>query len=110
MGGSSAVYYQVFPDYEFPLREVCVPNICLYSGGDGGMEYGMCTMILGEAKDIKGLMGLMAHEGAHSWYQQMLATNESVRPWMDEGFTSYAEGYTMYQLFRKNFLIRLPIH
>jgi predicted metalloprotease with PDZ domain len=56
-------------------------------------------MILGEAKDIKGLMGLMAHEGAHSWYQQMLATNESVRPWMDEGFTSYAEGYTMYQLF-----------
>lgn len=75
------------------------PAYAFIQGGDGGMEYGMCTMILGEAKDIKGLMGLMAHEGAHSWYQQMLATNESVRPWMDEGFTSYAEGYVMYQLF-----------
>lgn len=63
------------------------------------MEYGMCTMILGEAEDIEGLMGLMAHEGAHSWYQQMLATNEPMRPWMDEGFTSYAEGYVMNQLF-----------
>jgi hypothetical protein len=75
------------------------PTYAFIQGGDGGMEYGMCTMILGEAKNIEGLMGLMAHEGAHSWYQQMLATNESMRPWMDEGFTSYAEGYTMYQLF-----------
>ncbi len=75
------------------------PTYAFIQGGDGGMEYGMCTMILGEAKDIKGLMGLMAHEGAHSWYQQMLATNESMRPWMDEGFTSYAENYVMYQLF-----------
>lgn len=75
------------------------PTYAFIQGGDGGMEYGMCTMILGEAKNIKDLMGLMAHEGAHSWYQQMLATNESMRPWMDEGFTSYAEGYTMYQLF-----------
>ena len=41
----------------------------------------------------------MVHEGAHSWYQQMLATNESMRHWMDEGFTSYAEDDVMYQLF-----------
>lgn len=75
------------------------PSYAFIQGGDGGMEYGMCTMILGEAKDIEGLMGLMAHEGAHSWYQQMLATNEPMRPWMDEGFTSYAEGYVMNQLF-----------
>lgn len=75
------------------------PTYAFIQGGDGGMEYGMCTMILGEAQDIEGLMGLMAHEGAHSWYQQMLATNEPMRPWMDEGFTSYAEGYVMNQLF-----------
>jgi hypothetical protein len=31
--------------------------------------------------------------------QQMLATNESVRPWMDEGFTSYAEAYVMQPAF-----------
>lgn len=75
------------------------PTYAFIQGGDGGMEYGMCTMILGESKDIEDLMGLMTHEGSHSWYQQMLATNESMKPWMDEGFTSYAEGYVMYQLF-----------
>lgn len=75
------------------------PSYAFIQGGDGGMEYGMSTMILGEAKNIEDLMGLMAHEGSHSWYQQMLATNEPVRPWMDEGFTSYAESYVMHQLF-----------
>ncbi|HAT3992590.1 TPA: M1 family metallopeptidase [Elizabethkingia anophelis] len=75
------------------------PSYSFIQGGDGGMEYGMCTMILGEAKSVKDLCGLMFHEGSHSWYQQMLATNESVRPWMDEGFTSYAEAYVSNQLF-----------
>ena len=89
-------YYQLMNSH---FGKYVYPTYAFIQGGDGGMEYGMCTMILGEAKDIKGLMGLMAHEGAHSWYQQMLATNESMRPWMDEGFTSYAENYVMYQLF-----------
>ncbi len=75
------------------------PSYSFIQGGDGGMEYGMCTMILGEATSLQGLLGLMAHEGSHSWFQQMLATNESMRPWMDEGFTSYAETWVMYQLF-----------
>ncbi|MCY0975935.1 M1 family metallopeptidase [Chryseobacterium wangxinyae] len=75
------------------------PSYAFIQGGDGGMEYGMCTMILGESKNIEDLMGLMVHEGSHSWYQQMLATNEPLRPWMDEGFTSYAESIVMHQLF-----------
>ena len=75
------------------------PSYAFIQGGDGGMEYGMCTMILGEATTLEGLCGLMFHEGAHSWYQQMLATNESVRPWMDEGFTQYAEDFVSYRLF-----------
>ena len=75
------------------------PSYSFIQGGEGGMEYGMCTMILGEATTLEGLCGLMFHEGAHSWYQQMLATNESVRPWMDEGFTQYAEDFVSYRLF-----------
>lgn len=75
------------------------PSYSFIQGGDGGMEYGMCTMILGEHKTLERLVGLMAHEGAHSWYQQMLATNESMSPWLDEGFTSYAETLVMSQLF-----------
>ncbi len=75
------------------------PSYSFIQGGDGGMEYGMCTMILGEASSLEGLVGLMIHEGGHSWNQQMLAYNESVRPWMDEGFTSYYDDSIMYQLF-----------
>lgn len=75
------------------------PTYAFIQGGDGGMEYGMCSMILGEAKSLEGLVGLMAHEGGHSWNQQIMAYNESVRPWMDEGFTSYYEDYMMHQLF-----------
>ena len=59
-------------------------------GGDGGMEYPMSTLILGEGK-LEGLVGLATHEMMHSWYQGVLGTNESLYPWMDEGFTSYAE-------------------
>ncbi|MEC5395691.1 M1 family metallopeptidase [Bergeyella sp. RCAD1439] len=75
------------------------PSYAFIQGGDGGMEYGMCTMILGQGRSFKGLVGLMVHEGAHSWFQQMLASNESMRPWIDEGFTSYAESLVMHQLF-----------
>jgi hypothetical protein len=59
-------------------------------GGDGGMEYPMATLIMGNGK-LEGLYGLAAHEWMHTWYQGMLATNESLYPWMDEGFTTFAE-------------------
>lgn len=58
-------------------------------GGDGGMEYPMCTLIVGE-RTMPGLVGLMAHEVAHSWYQGVLASNESLYPWLDEGFADFA--------------------
>ncbi len=57
-------------------------------GGDGGMEYAMCTLITGERK-FGSLVGVTAHELAHSWFQHILATNETKHEWMDEGFTSY---------------------
>jgi Peptidase family M1 domain len=59
-------------------------------GGDGGMEYAMCTLILGEGT-FKGLLGVTTHEMGHSWFQHVLASNESKHSWMDEGFTSYIE-------------------
>ena len=64
----------------------------IIQGGDGGMEYAMCTLILGEGT-FDGLLGVIAHEMAHSWFQQVLATNESKHGWMDEGFTSFLDEY-----------------
>ncbi|RMA66032.1 M1 family metallopeptidase [Ulvibacter antarcticus] len=63
-------------------------------GGDGGMEYGMCTLITGNRK-FESLVGVTAHEMAHSWFQFLLATNELKHEWMDEGFTSYISDEAM---------------
>ena len=57
-------------------------------GGDGGMEYAMSTLITG-GREYGSLVGVMIHEMAHSWFQHILATNESKHSWMDEGFTSF---------------------
>ncbi|WP_258098339.1 M1 family metallopeptidase [Marinoscillum pacificum] len=67
-------------------------------GGDGGMEYPMATLIANKrpngVRSLRSLVGVTIHEMMHSWYQGMLATNESFYPWMDEGYTSFAESYT----------------
>lgn len=64
------------------------PQYSVIQGGDGGMEYAMCTLITG-GSSLKSLKGTMYHEMAHAWFQHILATNESLHSWMDEGFTSY---------------------
>jgi hypothetical protein len=63
-------------------------------GGDGGMEYAMCTLITGE-RSLNSLVGVTAHEMAHIWFQHVLATNESKHEWMDEGFTSFISDLAM---------------
>jgi hypothetical protein len=73
-------------------------------GGDGGMEYPMATLITGE-RNIGSLVGVAVHELMHSWYQMMLATNESLYAWMDEGFTSYASSRVMQHLIENKILM-----
>ena len=63
-------------------------------GGDGGMEYAMCTLITGK-RSFGSLVGVTSHELAHTWFQFLLATNEAKHEWMDEGFTSYISDQAM---------------
>lgn len=70
-------------------------------GGDGGMEYAMATLITGE-RNFGSLVGVTAHELAHAWFQHLLATNESVHEWMDEGFTSYISSLAMNEVMDLN--------
>ncbi len=77
-------------------------------GGDGGMEYPMATLITGNRPFIS-LVGVAVHELMHSWYQMMLATDESHYPWMDEGFTSYAATRIMNHLKAKGLISGTPV-
>jgi len=75
----------VLPFMESRFGKYPYPQYSFIHGGDGGMEYPMATLISGPG------LGTVFHEWMHSWYQMMLGTNESMYPWMDEGFASYAE-------------------
>lgn len=76
-------------------------------GGDGGMEYPMATLITGN-RPLISLVGVSIHELMHSWYQMMLATNESLYPWMDEGFASFAEEEVINHLKKLNLIPGAP--
>jgi hypothetical protein len=80
---------------KYPYKQYSV-----IQGGDGGMEYAMCTLITGERK-LGSLVGVTAHELAHTWFQFLLATNESKHEWMDEGFTSYISSIAMNELMEE---------
>jgi len=80
---------------QYPYQQYSV-----IQGGDGGMEYAMCTLVLGEGK-LDGFVGLIAHEMGHSWFQHILASNESKHGWMDEGFTSFIEDLAVNELAEK---------
>ncbi|WP_282112365.1 M1 family metallopeptidase [Maribacter stanieri] len=77
---------------EYPYDQYSV-----IQGGDGGMEYAMSTLITGKRK-FGSLVGVMAHEMAHSWFQHILATNEAKHEWMDEGFTSFISKLCMSEI------------
>ena len=70
-------------------------------GGDGGMEYAMCTLITGK-RNFNSLFGVTNHELAHTWFQFLLASNESKHPWMDEGFTVYISNKAGNEILGRN--------
>ncbi len=76
----------VLPYIEKRFGKYPYPQYSFIQAGDGGMEYPMATLIKGPG------LGTVFHEWMHSWYQMMMGTNESLYPWMDEGFTTFAEG------------------
>ena len=81
---------KALPYMESRFGKYPYPQYSFIQGGDGGMEYAMATLIKGPS------LGTVFHEWMHSWYQNMLGTNESLFAWMDEGFTTWSEGEVSY--------------
>lgn len=76
---------QVLPYIEKKFGAYPYKQYSFIQGGDGGMEYPMSTLLKGPG------LGTVFHEWMHTWFQMILGINESLYPWMDEGFTSYGE-------------------
>lgn len=113
--GEKTSLWEQLPSYTVKAFEFAEKNYGKYGwseyaiiqGGDGGMEYPMATLIANEnpnsgVRSLESLVGVVIHELMHSWYQGMLAFNESYYSWMDEGFTSYASAYVEQHVFNKD--------
>jgi len=90
---------KVFDYYNQLVGKYPWPQYSFIQGGDGGMEYAMCTLMVGNEK-YERLVGTAAPELAHAWFQHLLATDEAAYPWMDEGFTSYIEYLAEHQILK----------
>ena len=78
---------------KYPYKQYSV-----IQAGDGGMEYGMSTFVAGGGS--RSNVGTIFHELAHTWFQFILASNENIHSWMDEGFTSYISGLASNKILR----------
>ncbi|MBV7441809.1 M1 family metallopeptidase [Weeksellaceae bacterium TAE3-ERU29] len=81
----------------------------IIQGGDGGMEYGAATLITGN-RSLESLVGVIFHEGAHSWFQHLFGIDETQQEWFDEGFTSYAEAKAMAKVFEQKDPDGIDVH
>lgn len=84
------IMYKVMALFNNKVGNYPYKQYSFIQGGDGGMEYAMCTLILGNGS-LDGIVGTATHELGHTWFQNLLGSNESKHPWMDEGFTTYIE-------------------
>ncbi|MCG9791895.1 M1 family metallopeptidase [Flavobacterium algicola] len=91
---------KVMEQYNRKVGDYPYKQYSFIQGGDGGMEYAMCTLMLGNGT-VEGIYGTATHELGHSWFQHILASNESKHPWMDEGFTTYIEDWVINELGAK---------
>ena len=88
---------KVWPFLEKQYGQYPYKQYSFIQGGDGGMEYPMATLI------NSGDLGSASHELMHSWFQGILANNESIYPWLDEGFSNWSQSYVL-----DNYIQQLP--
>lgn len=72
----------------YPYNHVTAVDGSITAGA--GMEYPKIT-VLGVAENKTLFEETLVHEVGHNWFYGMLASNERMFPWMDEGMNSYFE-------------------
>ncbi|WP_162126853.1 M1 family metallopeptidase [Flavobacterium phycosphaerae] len=92
---------QLMDFYNKTIGKYPYDQYSVIQGGDGGMEYAMCTLVLGEGTFDGLVNGIISHEMAHSWFQHVLASNESKHPWMDEGGATFLEDMGVNEITEK---------
>ncbi len=74
--------------FEYPYE-----NAINVAGIVGGMEYPGIVFCSWQAKGAS-LWGVTDHEFGHIWFPMIVGSNEREFAWMDEGFTTFMNGYS----------------
>ena len=91
-----------FGPYPWSIMTVVDPPVDAASGA-GGMEYPTLVTTAGDSVFARPGMHIpeyvTIHEVGHNWFQGMLASNEPVEAWMDEGVNEWADAHVMADLY-----------
>ncbi len=75
------------------------PQASVIEGPINGMEYPMIVFVPAYPSRT-GTGWTLMHELGHEWFPMMVGNDERRHPWMDEGFNSFIDLYTVSEYFR----------
>jgi hypothetical protein len=71
------------------------PQATSVAGPVAGMEYPMFVMVGYGSADPASIFGTIDHEQGHEWFPMLVGSNERRYAWMDEGFNTYQNAFSL---------------
>ncbi|HET9620800.1 MAG TPA: M1 family metallopeptidase [Kofleriaceae bacterium] len=100
--GAVEKFSAMYVAYPWPIMSVVDPPVDAAAGA-GGMEYPTLVTAAGDTvlarPGIRLPESVTVHEVGHNWFQGMLASNEPLEAWLDEGMNSWADAQVMNELY-----------
>ena len=100
--GAIEKFSAYFVPYPWPIMSVIDPPPEAANGA-GGMEYPTLVTTAGDSVFMRPGVYVpefvTVHEIGHNWFQGMLASNEPVEAWLDEGVNEWADTHVMADLY-----------
>ena len=99
-------YGEWFGPYPYPQLTMIDPP---FQSDSGGMEYP--TIFTGGTRWLSPRESndpeyVVIHEAGHQWWQGMVANNEILHAWLDEGLNEYADSRVQSIAFQPNYLVQ----
>jgi len=101
--GAIERFSALFVPYPWPIMTIVDPPPEASSGA-GGMEYPTLVTTAGDSVFVREGIRIpeyvTVHEVGHNWFQGILASNEPLEAWLDEGVNEWADQHVMADLYR----------
>jgi len=100
--GAIERFSAAYVPYPWSIMTVIDPPVDAASGA-GGMEYPTLVTTAGDSvftrRGIRLPEYVTVHEVGHNWFQGILASNEPLEAWLDEGVNDWADAKAMNELY-----------